>query len=68
MYFQSKNHNLQVHYEIERMIYKKFYTPLYIIILIVDFIDIKSFDIELMIQQNSIIKNCLQYPNGKVDS
>jgi len=50
------------------MIYKKFYTPLYIIILIVDFIDIKSFDIELMIQQNSIIKNCLQYPNGKVDS
>ena len=50
------------------MIYKKFYTPLYIIILIVDFIDIKSFDIELMIQQNSIIKNCLQHPNGKVDS
>ena len=53
-------------FKIERMIYKM-HTPLYIIILIVDFIDIKSFDIELMIQQNSI-KNCLQYPNGKVDS
>ena len=52
-------------FKIERMIYKKFYTPLYIIILIVDFIDIKSFDIELMIQQNSIIKTVYNTQTGK---